>query len=94
MVCEQAIKKETAPESRHYPRHRAGVRKRRLECGAPYGKADIKSSASLEVGGGLYNKNGMDVEALWEFRQRNTVHSFPARKSTIPLNFYWSIATF
>src|SRR5213078_4311125 len=30
-----------------------------------------------EVGGGLYNKNGIDVEALWEFRQRNgTIHGF------------------
>src|SRR5947209_1642014 len=24
-----------------------------------------------EVGGGLYNRNGIDIEALWEYRQRN-----------------------
>jgi glutamate dehydrogenase (NAD(P)+) len=31
-----------------------------------------------EVGGGLYNKNGMDVEALWEYRQKNgTIQGFP-----------------
>jgi glutamate dehydrogenase (NAD(P)+) len=31
----------------------------------------------LEVGGGLYNKNGINVEQLWEFRQRNgTIHGF------------------
>jgi glutamate dehydrogenase (NAD(P)+) len=31
-----------------------------------------------EVGGGLYNKNGIDVEALWQFRQKNmTIQGFP-----------------
>jgi glutamate dehydrogenase (NAD(P)+) len=31
-----------------------------------------------EVGGGLYNKNGMDIEALWEYRQKNgTIQGFP-----------------
>jgi len=25
----------------------------------------------VEVGGGLYNKNGINVEALWDFRQRH-----------------------
>ena len=31
-----------------------------------------------EVGGGLHNKNGMDVEALWEYRQKNgTIQGFP-----------------
>jgi glutamate dehydrogenase (NAD(P)+) len=31
-----------------------------------------------EVGGGLYNKNGIDVEALWEYRQKNgTIQGFP-----------------
>jgi glutamate dehydrogenase (NAD(P)+) len=30
-----------------------------------------------EVGGGLYNKNGIDVEALWEYRQKNgTIQGF------------------
>jgi glutamate dehydrogenase (NAD(P)+) len=31
-----------------------------------------------EVGGGLYNKNGIDVESLWEYRQKNgTIQGFP-----------------
>jgi glutamate dehydrogenase (NAD(P)+) len=31
-----------------------------------------------EVGGGLSNKNGIDVEALWEYRQKNgTIQGFP-----------------
>ncbi len=31
-----------------------------------------------EVDGGLYNKNGMDLGALWDFRQKNgTIHGFP-----------------
>jgi len=31
-----------------------------------------------EVGGGLYNKNGLDIEALWEWRQKNgTIQGFP-----------------
>jgi glutamate dehydrogenase (NAD(P)+) len=31
-----------------------------------------------EVGGGLYNKNGIDLAKLWEYRQRqNTVQGFP-----------------
>ncbi|HET7209059.1 MAG TPA: Glu/Leu/Phe/Val dehydrogenase [Terriglobales bacterium] len=40
-------------------------------------EAGYKIIGIVEVGGGLYNKNGIDVEALWEFRQRNgTVHGF------------------
>jgi glutamate dehydrogenase (NAD(P)+) len=39
----------------------------------------------LEVDGGLYNKNGLDVEALWEFRQRNgTIHGFPEAEKVDP----------
>ena len=39
----------------------------------------------LEVDGGLYNKNGMDVNALWEFRQRNgTIHGFPGAEPADP----------
>jgi len=31
-----------------------------------------------EWDGGLYNKNGIDIEELWEFRERNgTIHGFP-----------------
>jgi glutamate dehydrogenase (NAD(P)+) len=40
-------------------------------------KAGYKIIGIVEVGGGLCNKNGIDVEALWEFRQRNgTIHGF------------------
>ena len=39
----------------------------------------------LEVGGGLYNAKGIDVEALWEFRQRNgTIHGFPEAEKYDP----------
>jgi glutamate dehydrogenase (NAD(P)+) len=34
-------------------------------------EAGYKIIGILEVDGGLYNKNGIDVEALWEYRQRN-----------------------
>jgi glutamate dehydrogenase (NAD(P)+) len=35
-----------------------------------------------EVGGGLYNKNGIDVEALWEHRQKNgTIQGFPGAET-------------
>jgi glutamate dehydrogenase (NAD(P)+) len=41
-------------------------------------EAGYKVVGIVEVGGGLFNRNGLDVEALWEFRQRNgTVHGFP-----------------
>src|SRR5246127_3816831 len=31
-----------------------------------------------EVGGGMYNPNGIDIEGVWEFRQRQgTIHGFP-----------------
>jgi glutamate dehydrogenase (NAD(P)+) len=41
-------------------------------------EAGYKVIAIAELDGGLYNKNGIDVDALWEFRQRNgTIHGFP-----------------
>ena len=37
-----------------------------------------RSSASPKSDGGLYNKNGIDLKALVDFRQKNgTVHGFP-----------------
>ena len=31
-----------------------------------------------------YNKNGMDVAALWEYRQRNgSIHGFPGQNRRI-----------
>jgi glutamate dehydrogenase (NAD(P)+) len=48
-------------------------------------EAGYKIIGIVEVGGGLYNKNGIDVEALWEFRQRNgTVHGFPGAEAYDP----------
>jgi glutamate dehydrogenase (NAD(P)+) len=39
----------------------------------------------VEVGGGLYNRDGIDIEALWEFRQHNgTVHGFPGAERYDP----------
>ena len=41
-------------------------------------QAGYKVIGIAEVGGGLYNKNGIDLKALVEFRQKNgTVHGFP-----------------
>jgi glutamate dehydrogenase (NAD(P)+) len=41
-------------------------------------KTGYKVIAIAEVGGGLYNRQGIDMEALWDFRQRNgTIHGFP-----------------
>jgi glutamate dehydrogenase (NAD(P)+) len=38
-----------------------------------------------EVGGGLYNQMGIDIEALWEFRQRqDTIHGFPGAEKYDP----------
>jgi glutamate dehydrogenase (NAD(P)+) len=48
-------------------------------------EAGYKVIGIVEVGGGLFNKNGLDVEALWEFRQRNgTVHGFPGAEMMDP----------
>ncbi len=38
-----------------------------------------------EIDGGLYNKNGIDLDALMEFRQRNgTIHGFPGAEAHDP----------
>ena len=48
-------------------------------------EAGYKVIGILEVGGGLYNPKGIDVEALWEFRQRNgTIHGFPGAEKHDP----------
>ncbi len=40
-------------------------------------EAGYKIIAIAEVGGGLYNSNGIDLKALWEYRQRNnTIQGF------------------
>ena len=48
-------------------------------------EAGYKIIGIAEVGGGLVNKNGMDVKALVEFRQKNgTVHGFPGAEKCDP----------
>jgi glutamate dehydrogenase (NAD(P)+) len=77
IVCDEACKKLGIP------RERARV--------VVQGFGNVGSNAALlmqeegykiigvaEVGGGLYNKNGMDLKALVDYRQKNsTVHGFP-----------------
>src|SRR6476661_5043148 len=66
IVCEQAIKK-------------LGLNRESSRVIVQgFGKVGYKIIGIDEVGGGLYNKNGIDVEALWEYRQKNgTIQAFP-----------------
>ena len=84
MVCEQAIKKLRL--NRDTTRvivqgfGNVGSNAARLMAEAGY-----KVIGIVEVGGGLYKKDGIDVEALWEFRQRNgTIHGFPGAETYDP----------
>jgi glutamate dehydrogenase (NAD(P)+) len=48
-------------------------------------EAGYKVIGIAEVGGGLYNKNGIDLRALSEYRQKNgTIHRFPGAESYDP----------
>src|ERR1700689_4739044 len=48
-------------------------------------QAGYKVIGILEVGGGLYNKNGIDLEALWGFRQRRGgIHGFTGAEAYDP----------
>jgi glutamate dehydrogenase (NAD(P)+) len=48
-------------------------------------QAGYKIIGIVEVGGGLYNRKGINLEALWEFRQKNgTVHGFPDAEAYDP----------
>jgi glutamate dehydrogenase (NAD(P)+) len=39
----------------------------------------------VEVGGGLYNREGIDIEALWDYRQHNgVIHGFPGAEKYDP----------
>src|SRR5271167_3833810 len=45
-------------------------------------EAGYKIIGIAEVGGGLHNKNGIDLKALVEFKQKNgTVHGFPGAEA-------------
>jgi glutamate dehydrogenase (NAD(P)+) len=77
IVCEQAIKKLglNRESSRVIVQGfgNVGSNAARLMAAAGYKIIGID-----EVSGGLYNKNGIDVEALWEYRQKNgTIQGFP-----------------
>ena len=48
-------------------------------------EAGYKVIGIIEVGGGLYNRNGIDIEKLWEYRQKNgTIHGFPGAEKYDP----------
>jgi glutamate dehydrogenase (NAD(P)+) len=77
VVCDEAIKKLGL--SRESSRviiqgfGNVGSNAARLMAEAGY-----KVIGIAEVDGGLFRKDGIDVEALWEYHQRNgTVHGFP-----------------
>jgi len=77
IVCEEAIKKLGLNRDRTrvivQGFGNVGSNAARLMATAGY-----KVIGLDEVGGGLYNKNGIDVEALWEYRQKNgTIQGFP-----------------
>src|ERR1700683_4421572 len=84
MVCEQAIKKLRL--NRDSCRviiqgfGNVGSNAARLMAAAGY-----KIIGLVEGGGGLYKRNGMDLEALWEFRQRQgTIHGFAGAEAYDP----------
>jgi glutamate dehydrogenase (NAD(P)+) len=84
IVCDQAIKKlGLSRESSHVIVQgfgNVGSNAARLMAAAGYKIIGID-----EVGGGLYNKNGLDVEALWEYRQKNgMIQGFSGAEKTVP----------
>jgi glutamate dehydrogenase (NAD(P)+) len=84
IVCDQAIKKLglTREGSRVIVQGfgNVGSNAARLMAAKGYKVIGID-----EVGGGLYNKNGIDVEALWEYRQKNsTIQGFPGAEKLPP----------
>ena len=85
IVCDEASR-SSACSRESTPRHRAGIRQCGLECrAADASRRDTKFIGIAEVGGGLYNKNGIDWNALVDFRQKNgTVHGFPEAEAADP----------
>jgi glutamate dehydrogenase (NAD(P)+) len=70
IVCDEAIKKlDLRPESSRVIVQGFG------NVGSNAAKlmwdSDYKIIGIAEVGGGLYNKSGIDMQALWDFRQKN-----------------------
>ena len=84
IVCDEAVKKlGLSPESTRVIVQgfgNVGSNAARLMAEAGY-----KVIGIVEVDGGLRNKNGIDMDALWEFRQRNgTVQGFPGAEAEDP----------
>jgi len=77
MVCDQAIRKLrlNREDSRVIVQGFGNVGSNAARLMAEVG---YKVIGIVEVGGGLYNRNGINVEELWEYRQRNgTILGFP-----------------
>jgi glutamate dehydrogenase (NAD(P)+) len=77
IVCDEAVKKlRLNPESTRVIVQgfgNVGSNAARLMTEAGY-----KVIGIVELDGGLVNREGIDTEALWEYRQRNgTIHGFP-----------------
>jgi glutamate dehydrogenase (NAD(P)+) len=84
IVCEEAIKKLglARESSRVIVQGFGNVGSNAAKLMA---EAGYKITGLLEVDGGLYNKNGIDINALWEFKQRNgTIHGFPGAEPADP----------
>jgi glutamate dehydrogenase (NAD(P)+) len=84
IVCDEAIKKlNLRPESTRVIVQgfgNVGSNAAKLMWDSGY-----KIIGIAEVGGGLLNKNGIDMQALWDFRQKNgTVHGFPGAEAYDP----------
>jgi glutamate dehydrogenase (NAD(P)+) len=84
IVCDEAVKKlNLSPESTRVIVQgfgNVGSNAARLMAEAGY-----KVIGIVELDGGLLNKNGIDLEALWEFRQRNgSIHGFKGASAEDP----------
>ena len=84
IVCDEAVKKlRLNPESTRVIVQgfgNVGSNAARLMTEAGY-----KVIGIVEVDGGLVNRNGIDTEALWEYRQRNgTIHGFTGAMAEDP----------
>jgi glutamate dehydrogenase (NAD(P)+) len=84
IVCDEAVKKlNLSPESTRVIVQgfgNVGSNAARLMAEAGY-----KVIGIVEVDGGLVNKDGIDTEALWEFRQRNgTIRGFKGAEAEDP----------
>jgi len=84
IVCDEAIKKlNLRPESTRVIVQ--GFGNVGSNAAKLMGDSGYKIIGIAEVGGGLLNKNGIDMQALWDFRQKNgTVHGFTGAEAYDP----------